>query len=519
VSVGSHENFLDELLGAKSPFIHCLRLFTPSSKSLRRVAHQRLKSKSRTGAVVFHFVMTKSPAFCTVQMDAGRCCLPSKDGSILAKIHKDSGSKIAKANFGTMQMDAVRCCLPSEDGSILAKVHKHGVSKVAQANSNSSNRQKAAFIKSVVDTTNSSKRSSKNKRKRAARKARKQANSLDIVHPDQEKHIPHEVIKSTILFVDGGNIDNPRISPVLPRGKFRKSQKKKEPKPVHILSLSNGDLSAPHTHLDHPERGLMLPGSPTQIVLVPRYDALKWTAMLEGENSIALADALDAVAQATAGSSIRGDNRIVICNKGCKYSCVGNQACRNRVGVSDMHKALNQVQSVHQRCILSYFRQTEHLFDMHLDTHQVRHIRAAIDLVDAKTFTVPLSKEDHPTTSRYYGAYGCGMNVYLQAHDDNDFTYGVVSAHMRTQYLIKDRPVVHFAFPRLGIAIPLRPGDVLFFNPKEPHCISSRSCNDDNIYNLSLYMKSTNLGLNDNGKALLPAEEKLLSQYNALYKK
>jgi len=31
VSVGSHENSLDKLLGAKSPFIPSLHLFTPSS--------------------------------------------------------------------------------------------------------------------------------------------------------------------------------------------------------------------------------------------------------------------------------------------------------------------------------------------------------------------------------------------------------------------------------------------------------------------------------------------------------
>ena len=184
-----------------------------------------------------------------------------------------------------------------------------------------------------------------------------------------------------------------------------------------------------------------------------------------------------------------------------------------------MHQALSQVQSVQQRCILSYFRQIEHLFDMYLDSHQIRHIRTALDLVGAKTFTVPPSKEDLPTTSRYHSAYGCGINVYLQAHDDNDFTYSVVSAHMRTQYLINDRPIVHFTFPRIGIAVPLRPGYVFFFNPKEPHCIFSRSHNEDNIYCLSLYTKSTMIGLNDNGKALLPAEENLLSQYNALQKK
>ena len=83
------------------------------------------------------------------------------------------------------------------------------MSKVAQTNSNSSNRQKAAFIKPVVGTENFSEGSLRSKRKITAREAQKQANNLEVVHPNQDKHITHEVIKSTIVFVDGEDHNNP----------------------------------------------------------------------------------------------------------------------------------------------------------------------------------------------------------------------------------------------------------------------------------------------------------------------
>ena len=94
------------------------------------------------------------------------------------------------------------------------------------------------------------------------------------------------------------------------------------------------------------------------------------------------------------------------------------------------------------------------------------------------------------------------------------FTYCATSIHMRDQYQPSQRIVAYFAFTKLGIAIPLRPGDVLFFNPLEEHCISSRCCNDDDIYCLSLYLKSDNIGLNDNSKELTPQQEYLLNVYN-----
>ena len=103
--------------------------------------------------------------------------------------------------------------------------------------------------------------------------------------------------------------------------------------------------------------------------------------------------------------------------------------------------------------------------------------------------------------------------MYLNCHWDKDFTYCATSIHMKKQYSESQEVVAYFAFPRLGVVIPLRPGDVLFFNPKEPHCVSSRCNNNDNIFCMSLYLKSDNIGKNDNSLPLTHNEEALVRKY------
>jgi hypothetical protein len=237
------------------------------------------------------------------------------------------------------------------------------------------------------------------------------------------------------------------------------------------------------------------------------------------EITISLAKALDTVLQVTTASSLRAGDINIIRDQGYTYSCVGSQVIHTHGGIISIHQALKIVKHMHRHCILLYFWQIEHLFDMHIETSQVWHIQAAVELVDANTFIVLPSKEDGPTTSNYYRAYACDMHMYIQVHEDSGFTYSAVSPHMITPYLLMHRPVAHFTFPRLGIAIPLRPSDVLFFKPKEPHCISPRSRSEDNVYCLSFCLKSTNIDLSDNDKAVSSEEEYLLVEYNSVHNK
>ncbi len=58
----------------------------------------------------------------------------------------------------------------------------------------------------------------------------------------------------------------------------------------------------------------------------------------------------------------------------------------------------------------------------------------------------------------------------------------------------------------MGVAVPLRPGDYLIFNALIPHCISSRCKLDDEIMCVSVYLKTSIVGMNNNDLALTPTQ-------------
>jgi hypothetical protein len=104
----------------------------------------------------------------------------------------------------------------------------------------------------------------------------------------------------------------------------------------------------------------------------------------------------------------------------------------------------------------------------------------------------------------YYNGLRFGINVYLRSHIDRDFTMPIVQAHINNHvYQVDDRILCYFAFPRIGVAVALRPGDFLLFNPQEPHSISSRCRKDDEICCISSYLKMDVVGLNDNSNPVV----------------
>ncbi len=65
-----------------------------------------------------------------------------------------------------------------------------------------------------------------------------------------------------------------------------------------------------------------------------------------------------------------------------------------------------------------------------------------------------------------------GINVYLRSHIDRDFTMLIVQAHIDNHvYQVDDEILCYFAFPTIGVAVALWPGDFLLFNPQEPYFI------------------------------------------------
>ena len=108
------------------------------------------------------------------------------------------------------------------------------------------------------------------------------------------------------------------------------------------------------------------------------------------------------------------------------------------------------------------------MFERYIDTDQVRLIQDALELMDTDTFTTGNNQ-----SSSIYGAIAHCVDVYLNVHQDLDFTYCALSIQMKKVYTLIDDVVAYFCFPKLDIAVSIKPGDVLSFNPQESHSVSS----------------------------------------------
>jgi len=95
-------------------------------------------------------------------------------------------------------------------------------------------------------------------------------------------------------------------------------------------------------------------------------------------------------------------------------------------------------------------------------------------------------------------------------HDDDDFTYSII---MPLVDHLSDDVILYFCFPSLGLAVPLRAGDILIFNPRTLHGVSSRCRVDDKIYCTSMYLKTKVVGGNDNSTPATDEQARLGSAH------
>ena len=92
-----------------------------------------------------------------------------------------------------------------------------------------------------------------------------------------------------------------------------------------------------------------------------------------------------------------------------------------------------------------------------------------------------------------------GRNIVLNAHTDDDFYLSCLTVLWdRKDYPMDCPKVQYFVFPADGVAVALRPGDVLLFNPGVPHCASSRCHFGNDIVVGSFYLKSALVGGHNN---------------------
>jgi hypothetical protein len=255
------------------------------------------------------------------------------------------------------------------------------------------------------------------------------------------------------------------------------------------------------------------------IILCPRNDITK-----RGLNKCdKLCDAFDMVLKdPKARVTIRGNksqNVRTDVNNPLRYICIGTHVNQGgKGGITPFSAVLENTDLVTRSLVDTFVASIEHLFCAYVSHEEVNIVTKAIKLMDAPTFTMPPSKSNpNPKKAKVYGAMAVGVNVFLALHTDKDFAQSAVSVLCRSECnQNEERILAYFAFPALGIAIPLKKGDVLFFNPNEPHCITSRVSETDHIYCVSLYLKSATIGLNNNSIPLTDDQKSVLEYKNNL---
>ena len=330
-------------------------------------------------------------------------------------------------------------------------------------------RTREAAIAYKKEACKSIKRNTKHKRERNAnKKSFKQKKYLKNVMPPSNlatsnvKFLTIKDITKRIVVCDGGKTDSDGIRPTR--------------EDIYCLRIRDGDLWVADTcnsslGLHHIRKYDTFP----TFIRLPRRESLQ---ILNDSRESCNAMRLCALTQRQ--SLTRGKQQRVYSNSEHKYCCVGVQPGRNVRGVISGHYRIQQGFPSKQWDILhNTLNQAEHVFDKYVNTDVICHVTCAKSRIKFATMvTTASSVKSNPT--RYYSGL-------------------VVQAHLDTlKYKDNDPVICYFAFPRLGMAIALRPGDFLLFNPQEHHCISSRCQNKNKIYSMSSYLKTAIVGLNDN---------------------
>ena len=346
---------------------------------------------------------------------------------------------------------------------------------------------------------------SRHSKRRGAEKRKKIAKECIVVHlPEYEdRAVDVDVLKDSYHVYDGGEAGNP---PIQHRGDLPKPFVVQHVRSLHVIDghLRNG-------------KGLGLYAADDKtntfhFCIAPR----KYCAqnLLNKGKVKSLVTAFDRVTESKKIPNQRAKSigRQVFCDESsCKpvsvpYTVAGVQAPQGAKGVKSHSRQAPELAKTNNKwawdALLDLIKRLEFIYKQSVPKEVIAHLEAAKKVVDFPTYP----SHDGSKKSEYLGAVAYAKNVYLSMHDDDDFSYSIMSPQMEH---LSEKVVMYFAFPSLGICVPLRPGDVLIFNPRTFHGASSRCRNADEIYCTSVYQKTKVVGGNDNSMPVTEEQELL----------
>jgi len=192
---------------------------------------------------------------------------------------------------------------------------------------------------------------------------------------------------------------------------------------------------------------------------------------------------------------------------GTKYCCIGVTANQGGHGCNDNAFKSNPEL---RKDLSSFAKRREHLMVQYLSSATINGLQKSKELIGWNT----LNKGDNGL----FASLAQQADYTSPAHVDDDSGYSCFSVQTdnldnnQTQYSMEAPVAHHFVFPTMGVAVAMRPGDVLFFNPLHYHCCSPKAGDykDVPVFVSSLYLKTAVVGCNNNSVPLTQLQAKVL---------
>ena len=239
---------------------------------------------------------------------------------------------------------------------------------------------------------------------------------------------------------------------------------------------------------------LVLPNGDTVFTLIPRK------FVIEKLKRVHLTmRALYNLEEAQTKAEVRGMKRIPVAEDDGKYTTVGLRPNRASTGITESWpESLDDWSKLKIRQLMIICHEVANAF---IPGDEIRGLRSA--QLFAKWPTMKGMK-----CEPIWGSLACGRNYYLNSHTDDDFFYSLTTIVSQyglelgrfDSYRLDAEVTNYFTFAEQGIAVAVRPGDMLIFNPMYQHCLTSRTlhCQEKDVFCLSLYLKTAIVGGNNN---------------------
>jgi hypothetical protein len=167
---------------------------------------------------------------------------------------------------------------------------------------------------------------------------------------------------------------------------------------------------------------------------------------------------------------------------------------------------------------------TEHAARSFIPSDHVQRLSLVRDVV--APFNTILDKTDNKNIG-ISAAVSISKDYVSAAHIDKDFFYSITTVRSdlysdgiggSIDWNIYTNPPVaqHFLFPEFGVGVGLRPGDILVFNPRYFHCCGHKldAYSDLSFYLATFYVKTANIGANDNRIPLTNMQLEIINQHD-----